>query len=98
MILLIVGVALASIVIYCLPVIVALLRGHPDTAAISVTCLLFGWTFLGWGLALIWAVKSFERRPHVVVIDGRSSPEPFPGASAPTGIIGNQSNPFEDLR
>ncbi len=44
-----------------IPIGIALVRGHPDTVAISLITLLFGWTCIGWFVALIWSVKSFPR-------------------------------------
>lgn len=64
--LVILGIATASglafLGTFLLPVIVAVVRGHPDTAAITLVTLFFGCTFLGWAVALIWAIKSFPRR------------------------------------
>jgi hypothetical protein len=45
------------VVLYMLPTIVACKEKHPNTAAIVACNILFGWTFIGWGIALIWAVK-----------------------------------------
>jgi hypothetical protein len=41
--------------IYFLPTIVALARGHLSALAIFVLNLLLGWTLIAWLLALIWA-------------------------------------------
>ena len=41
---------------YFLPFIVALWRSHRQSAAIFVLNLLLGWTFIGWAVALVWAV------------------------------------------
>lgn len=45
------------LVIYFLPSIVAELRGRPNKGAIFVLNLFLGWTFLGWIIALVWAVS-----------------------------------------
>lgn len=42
--------------IYFLPGIVSTLRGHPNTLAIWVLNIFLGWTFVGWVIALVWAV------------------------------------------
>lgn len=42
---------------YTLPTAVAFVRSKRDRIAICVTNLLLGWTFLGWIIALIWALK-----------------------------------------
>jgi len=43
------------IIIYFLPAIGAYCGGHKNASAIFLTNLLFGWTLIGWGVALIWA-------------------------------------------
>lgn len=45
-----------SLVIYFVPTIVAALRHHRNTLAIFLVNLFFGWTFIGWVGALVWAV------------------------------------------
>lgn len=42
-----------SILLYFLPTIIA--RDKPDVMAIFLVNLLFGWTVIGWFVALIWA-------------------------------------------
>lgn len=44
--------------IYFIPLIVAYIRKHNNTAAIAVLNLVLGWTFLGWLAALLWALNS----------------------------------------
>ena len=44
-----------ALVIYFIPTIVALNRGHRNTAAIFIANLFLGWTFLGWVVCLVWA-------------------------------------------
>ena len=41
--------------LYFIPAIVAYERLHVSRLAILMTNILFGWTFLGWAVALIWA-------------------------------------------
>lgn len=43
--------------LYLLPFAFAFGRKRTNTAAIFIVNLLFGWTLLGWVLALVWAVK-----------------------------------------
>lgn len=43
------------IVIYFLPSLAA--SGHPNALAIFLLNLFLGWTFVGWVMALVWAVK-----------------------------------------
>lgn len=41
--------------LYCLPIIIALIRGHANKSPIILVNLLLGWTLIGWAVALIWA-------------------------------------------
>ena len=40
---------------YFLPTIMASSRNHNNAGAIFALNLLFGWTFIGWAIAFIWA-------------------------------------------
>ncbi len=51
-----VALAAAGLLFYFLPAFIAFHRKHPSKAAILVCDLLFGWTFLGWGIALVWSL------------------------------------------
>lgn len=55
---------LISALLYFLPAVIALARGHHDGFAIFLTNLLLGWTVLGWIIALIWSVTAVRRRVH----------------------------------
>ena len=55
---------LISALLYFLPTVIALARGHHDGFAIFLTNLLLGWTVLGWIIALIWSVTAVRRRVH----------------------------------
>ncbi len=46
------------LLVYCLPAYVGLMRRHRQAAAITVLNLLLGWTFLGWCVAMVWAMTS----------------------------------------
>jgi hypothetical protein len=56
------GIAILAIAIivapllYFLPGIIAFRRRHHNAMAILVFNLLLGWTFLGWVIALVWAL------------------------------------------
>lgn len=43
--------------LYFLPTIGAVMEKKENTAAIFLVNLLLGWTFIGWVIALVWAVK-----------------------------------------
>lgn len=42
-------------VVYFLPALFAMLRGHHQVAAITVLNLLLGWTGIGWAVAMVWS-------------------------------------------
>lgn len=48
---------LASLAVYFIPTYIAVKNGHKQETAIIVLNVFLGWTFLGWVVALIWAVK-----------------------------------------
>ena len=50
--------------LYFLPYIVAAKRYHHQETAIFMLNLLLGWTFLGWIVALIWAVSATKELKH----------------------------------
>jgi len=50
--------AILSLVIYFIPTVVASDRKHSEFWGIFCLNLFLGWTFLGWVIALIWAVSS----------------------------------------
>jgi hypothetical protein len=58
------GIAVASIAgiaFYMLPTIIAVKRGHPNVAPVVAVNLLLGWLFIGWVVALVWALTAFDR-------------------------------------
>ncbi len=46
------------IVFYLLPSIVAFWNAHPRSGSVVLLNLLTGWTLLGWGVAMSWAMLS----------------------------------------
>lgn len=53
--------------VYLIPSCIALARGHQSTAAILVTNILFGWSGIGWVVALIWSLTGVTKPQQVVV-------------------------------
>jgi hypothetical protein len=47
----------AGFVAYFAPLWIALSRAHPDRALIGAINLLFGWTVIGWLVAMVWALS-----------------------------------------
>ncbi|HME60886.1 MAG TPA: superinfection immunity protein [Candidatus Binatia bacterium] len=50
-----------GILLYFLPTGIAIIRSTQRGVSIFLVNLLFGWTILGWIVALIWAVKEKPR-------------------------------------
>ena len=48
-------------VIYAIPTIVAFRRSHPNRWIIAVINMAFGGTIIGWGVALVWALRAVHR-------------------------------------
>jgi hypothetical protein len=53
-------VALAALVVYFLPSVIAMNYRVRRSGAITTMNLLLGWTFIGWALALVWAIAEAE--------------------------------------
>ena len=48
-------------VAYFIPAIIAIYRQHHSRWAIVTLNVLFGWTFIGWAVALIWSLTGVRR-------------------------------------
>lgn len=48
-------------IIYAIPTIVAFRRNHPNRWIIAVINMAFGGTIIGWGVALVWALRAVHR-------------------------------------
>lgn len=64
---------LISLFLYFLPAYLA--RNHPNFTGILLLNLLAGWTFIGWIIALVWALSS-QRQPAAPA-------QPAAGSAAP---------------
>lgn len=51
----------AFIAIYFLPSIISRCRKHKNALAIEILNFFLGWTFIGWVVALIWAVANDKK-------------------------------------
>lgn len=52
---------LVSLFLYFLPAFLA--RNKPNFTSILILNILAGWTFIGWIIALVWAISSDSQRP-----------------------------------
>jgi Superinfection immunity protein len=53
-----------AFVLHFLPAFLAFSRNHPSRWAILLVNIFFGWTILGWIIALIWALSA----PPIVIV------------------------------
>ena len=52
-------------VLYFVPTVIAIVRGHGSWAAIAVLNVLLGWTVICWIIALIWSFTEVQSRQHI---------------------------------
>jgi hypothetical protein len=62
---------LAWFVLYWLPTIVAVIRHTHSALGIAALNFFFGWTGIGWVLALIWALGAGSNERVIVIENGR---------------------------
>lgn len=75
-------VPLALVIVYLVPFMVAAARDHAWTVTLLVVNVLLGWTVVGWGLLLWWAlrgeVESLDdtpKRPALRLLPGQGGAE-----------------------
>ncbi|MCL0049765.1 superinfection immunity protein [Peptococcaceae bacterium] len=52
--------------LYFTPTIIGIVRKKKDTIAIAVLNMFLGWTFVGWIISLVWALKTDTQNQVVV--------------------------------
>lgn len=52
--------AIVGFLVYFIPTIIAVIRKHPNIAAIMTVNLLLGWVCVGWIVALVWALTAID--------------------------------------
>lgn len=57
-------IALAALLVYFLPSLIAMGRRHLNATAIYITNLFFGLTVIGWIIPLIWSFTNAPVAPH----------------------------------
>jgi hypothetical protein len=55
------AIAVAALIGYFLPALIAAGRKHHQNGAIFTLNLLLGWTFFGWVAALVWAMTAVHK-------------------------------------
>lgn len=81
---------LVSLFLYFLPAYLG--RNRSDFTAILVLNLLAGWTFIGWIIALVWALSSGQPR-QVAVPAQPAPPQPASGTSFFCSACGKSCDP-----
>lgn len=69
---------LFGIILYFIPSVVGFANGHPHAIGIALANVLFGWTFVVWVIALIWACH--KPTPPVIIQQAYPNPVPLPPA------------------
>jgi len=67
---------------YFLPSIIAFVRRHPSKWAIVALNTFLGWTFLGWLIALIWALSNNSSANPTVIVNNTTNVASGDGAVA----------------
>lgn len=81
-------------VVYFLPSITANGYNHRNRRAIFALNLLLGWTFIGWALALVWALTDDPASSSPALAPSAPTPEPEP---APVDAQGTVPSDDEEL-
>lgn len=70
---------LVSLFLYFLPAFLA--RNKPNFTAILLVNLFLGWTFIGWVVALIWALTSEPQQQVAAPVHSAAAPQPAASAN-----------------
>lgn len=76
---------------YFLPAVIAVTRGHGNRVAIAIANFLFGWTVVGWGVALVWAFTNPVVGAHIPAVqttEAKAPAEPVAGRLSVMSGIG----------
>ena len=69
---------IVAVLLYFLPTVVALIRGHLSALAIFLLNLFLGWTLIGWIIAFIWSCNGTRRRISIASRRAPSARGPIP--------------------
>lgn len=79
---------------YWIPTILAFARKHPSRGGIAALNFFFGWTFLGWVIALAWSLSDNTTRGHTVIVNATvaGTPGTVTGPPPPVHQVGDVVN------
>jgi hypothetical protein len=60
--------ALPILALYLIPTIIGFIRKKDNKMAILALNVLLGWSFIGWVVALVWAVSK-DKQPQTIIIN-----------------------------
>ena len=69
--------------LYFLPTIIALVRKPPNLVAVIVVNVFFGWSVIGWIVALVMSLRSTPKPQIVQTFATQPTPPPQSGGSTP---------------
>lgn len=79
--------------LYFVPSVMALLRGHPYTRIIVTLNIFIGWTFVGWLACLVWSIWPLERAAGEALLAARATDYPPERVQSPGVPRTRQTNP-----
>jgi hypothetical protein len=65
------SILLTLFLLYWLPTIIAIVRHAPSALGVAALNFFFGWTVIGWFLALVWALAAHSSPQVIVIENGR---------------------------
>src|ERR1700674_3627300 len=81
---------IVAVLLYFLPTVVALIRGHLSALAVFLLNLFLGWTLIGWIIALIWSCTGNTSANFYRLQDGAPGPNgpiPQPRSGSPLALL-----------
>ncbi len=67
-----------AVILYFLPAVFAILRGHPSSGGIFALNLFLGWTGAGWLGSLVWSLSSTRTAQQTVIVNNHTMSAPAP--------------------
>lgn len=65
------------IAVYFIPTVIAFMKQRTNKVSILLVNIFFGWSFIGWFIALIWAVNTDPSKNSQQIIINNSNPNDY---------------------